>query len=149
MPTLDYETPLHRAAKPSRLITGLRIMGGTSGMLGCAVAALFVPPLWLGQGGRDFRPQGLLAGLLIFIFAALLRWLLHWRLGEFVGAFLALQFICLLAISHFTGSSGTELLEPFELSWLYVLNQYTGFPWLIGLIVGSGLMEFVALRHRR
>jgi hypothetical protein len=119
----------------------IHIAVGTLLMILCAVGAVFIPPLWQGAGGRDFRPQAFTMALLIFALASLLRAWRHWPMSEFIGAFLCAEFFTLCVIAHFSGNTWLQILDRFNMLWLGWMSLFVGLPWLLGLVVGSLLLR--------
>jgi hypothetical protein len=120
----------------------IHIIVATLMMILCAVAAAFLPPLWQGVSGRDFRPQSAMMGILIFLLAAALRVWRRWPVVEFIGAVVCTELFTLCVIAHFSGLTWLELFDNFNLSWLATMSVYIAVPWLAGLFVGSLILKF-------
>lgn len=103
----------------------------------CVVAGLFLPTFWDGISGRDFRPNATNAGILIFIFAIILRFGYHWPVKVLVLSIIPILGLTLLGIGIFSGYIGTDLLNPFNIMWFFYLNLFIGIPWLVGIGVAS------------
>jgi hypothetical protein len=103
----------------------------------CAGAAMFIPPLWKGVSGRDFRPSATTMALLVFLLAAVFRWRFWWDVWDFLWAALGVEFLTLLIISHFSGFTWLELFHWFNLNWLLGMSIFTIAPWLLGFGLGS------------
>jgi hypothetical protein len=114
---------------------------GTLLMILCAVAAAFLPPLWEGVSGRDFRPQAATMGILILFLAAVLRVWRRWPVIEFLGVVVCAELFTLSVIAHFSGFTWLELFHRFNLSWLGTMSVFIAVPWLVGLLVGSLLLR--------
>jgi hypothetical protein len=112
---------------------GLAIIG----ILLCAVAANIIPPLWPGVSGRDFRPQAVVMGILLFIMAALLRGRLKWHWINLIAALAIIEIITLAIISYFTGYTGLETFDTSNMQWMVFMNKYIGLPWLAGVGLSS------------
>ncbi len=115
-------------------------------MAACAAVGVFLPPLWHGAGGRDFRPQATMMAVLIFVLAVVLRRALRWRVPDFILGLVAAELVALGIIAYFSGFTGWELFDRFNLSWLAGMNLFLGLPWLAGLGAGS-LWLRLAKRH--
>ena len=119
----------------------IRILTATLAMILCAVAAAFLPPLWHGVSGRDFRPQSTTMALLIFLLVAVLRRWRRWPIADFVGALICAELFTLCVIGHFSGFTWLEIFDSFNLWWLGTMSVFVGLPWLLGLLVGSLLLR--------
>jgi hypothetical protein len=119
----------------------IHIVVGTLLMILCAAAAAFIPPLWQGVSGRDFRPQSATMALLILVLASLLRAWRRWPLIEFIGALVCAELFTLCVIAHFSGFTWLELFDSFNLSWLDTMSVFIAVPWLVGLLIGSVLLR--------
>jgi len=95
-----------------------------------------IPGLWSGISGRDFRPQAVNAGILIFILSFVLRYKLHWKISHMLISLIPTQLIILLCISYFSGFTGLELFHWFNLHWLLSIDLFICVPWGLGIIVG-------------
>ena len=107
------------------------------GILICAVVANVLPPLWPGVSGRDFRPQAIVMGIMLFILSTLLRGAAKWHWVNLVAALAIVEIITMAIISYFTGYTGLETFDTSNLQWLAFMNKYIGLPWLLGLGIGS------------
>ncbi len=110
-------------------------------MILCAVVAAFLPPLWQGVSGRDFRPQSAMMGILILLLAAVLRVWRRWPVVEFLGSVVCAELFTLCVIAHFSGFTWLELFDSFNLSWLGTMSVFIAVPWLTGLLVGTLLLS--------
>jgi hypothetical protein len=119
----------------------IHIIVATLLMILCAVVAAFLPPLWQGVSGRDFRPQSAMMGILILLLAAVLRVWRRWPVVEFLGAVVCAELFTLCVIAHFSGFTWLELFDSFNLSWLGTMSVFIAVPWLAGLLVGSLLLR--------
>jgi hypothetical protein len=119
----------------------IHIIVATLLMILCAVVAAFLPPLWQGVSGRDFRPQSAMMGILILLLAAVLRVWRRWPLVEFLGAVVCAELFTLCVIAHFSGFTWLQLFDSFNLSWLGTMSVFIAVPWLTGLLVGSLLLR--------
>lgn len=119
----------------------IHIIVATLLMILCAVVAAFLPPLWQGVSGRDFRPQSAMMGILILLLAAVLRVWRRWPVVEFFGAVVCAELFTLCVIAHFSGFTWLELFDSFNLSWLATMSVFIAVPWLAGLLVGSLLLR--------
>lgn len=115
----------------------LRLIIANAAMFICAVAGAFLPGLWSGVSGRDFRPQAVNAGILILVLSFLLRYRFKWPILQMLLCLVPTQFIILFCISYFSGFTGTELFDEFNLGWLFFMNIFIGSPWIIGILIGS------------
>jgi len=104
-----------------------------------ALVVVVAPSLWAGAGGRDFRPQGtLLAGILL-VGGAALRLVSGWPLAVLAGGLLLVEVVALLLIGYFSGLTGWNLLDPFNLRWLAYVNLFIGAPWIAGGALGAAI----------
>lgn len=115
----------------------IRAVTAALGMFLCAVATYMTPPLWEGVSGRDFRPQAAKMAFLILLLAVFLRKKARWRVADFALGLLAAEAVTLTIISHFSGFTGREVFEPFNLRWLLDVSMFIAPPWLLGLGLGS------------
>src|SRR6476660_9399586 len=106
----------------------------TVAMILCAVAATFLPSLWRGVSGRDFRPWGTTMAILILLVAVALRGGFRWRVGEFLASLVCAEIFTLGVIAHFSGFTWLELFDSFNLSWLGTMSLFIAVPWLVGLL---------------
>ncbi|MEN8188443.1 MAG: hypothetical protein ABFS19_01255 [Thermodesulfobacteriota bacterium] len=106
-------------------------------MLGCFLLAVVLPPLWKEVSGRDLRPLATTVANLLFGVSILLRGFLGWRLLNLVAALAIVEIILLVIIGTFTGNTGPEFLNHFNLYWLFFINLFTGLPWILGITAGS------------
>ena len=120
-----------------KMKVSLRLIIANAAMFICAVAGAFLPGLWSEVSGRDFRPQAVNAGILILVVSFLLRYRFKWPIFQMLLCLVPTQFIILLCISNFSGFTGTELLDEFNLGWLFFMNIFIGSPWIIGIFIGS------------
>ena len=123
----------------------LRVAIATLAMIACGFAAGYLPTLWVGAGGRDFTPWGATLAILIFLLAVSLRAGLKWEGAVFGSSLICVEIFALCVISHYTGFVWLEILEPFNLRWLVVMNIFIAAPWALWVLVGSLLM---ALRRK-
>lgn len=119
----------------------IHIAAATLLMILCAVASAFIPPLWQGVSGRDFNPQSATMAILILVLASILRAWRRWPLIEFIGALICAEFFTLCVIAHFSGFTGLELFDSFNLSWLGSMSVFIAVPWITGLLIGSVLLR--------
>jgi len=112
---------------------------GLAIMIACVVLTAFLPPLWQGVSGRDFRPTATAAAALIFLIAAVLRAGFRWSIADFLLSTILAAIFTLCTIAHFTGFAWLDVFDRFNLSWLGTVSVYTTAPWLIGLFLGSAL----------
>lgn len=100
-----------------------------------AVIAVFIgPALWHGEGGRDFRPVGVVLASILFFSAAVFRAKLRWPMGSLLGGLGIIELITLLGITYF---SGVGLWDSTNLHWFIGLNVGVGLPWILGLLAGA------------
>jgi len=107
------------------------------GILMCALVAAFLPPLWQGVSGRDFRPQATTMAFFLLVLSILFRGFLRWRLLNLMIALFIVEIITLTIIAYFSGYTGIGILDSFNLEWLAFMNIFIGLPWLLGLGTGS------------
>jgi hypothetical protein len=112
----------------------------------CAAAGFFIPSLWQGSSGRDFGPQSAAVAILILILGVVFRRALRWHVLDFLFGLLAAEFLALCTIAYFSGFTGLELFDLFNLTWLGFVSLFLGLPWLVGLGVGSIWLK-LAERH--
>src|SRR5580765_3592795 len=108
---------------------------GTLAMILCAVAATFLPPLWQGVSGRDFRPWGTTLAISNLLVAVVLRTGFRWPVVELLASLVCGEIITLCVIAHFTGFTWLELFDRFNLSWLGTMSVFIAVPWLLGLLL--------------
>ncbi len=119
----------------------MRLIAAYVGIWVCVIAGALA---WLpvsNRLGRDFRPVAATAGVLLLVFGALARGRLGWRFRDFLGGAAAAEVTLLLLISHFSGSTGTQLLDSFNLRWWASLSLFVGLPWLAGYVVGCAWLK--------
>lgn len=115
----------------------LKIVIANVAIVICTVVGALSPGLWPGLSGRDFRPQATNAGTLILVVSCVLRYRFKWTNLQMLICMVPTQFIILLCIAHFSGFAGTELLDAFNLGWLWYLDLFICVPWMIGMFIGS------------
>src|SRR5947209_4913190 len=93
----------------------------TLAMILCAMVAAFLPSLWQGVSGRDFRPWGAMMAILIFIVAAMLRAAVEARVSEPTAVGVAL-----LIIGITWGAGIYVLLTGFYPRWRKTLRWARG-----------------------
>ncbi len=118
-----------------------RLILATIAIILCVAAAAMLPGLWPGISGRDFRPQAINASIMIGVVAFLLRYRRQWPLAHMLFGLIPSQVIILLVSGYFSGYTGTELLNDFNLCWLVQIDIFICSPWLIGTIVGSLMLR--------
>jgi hypothetical protein len=119
----------------------LRVLVAMLSTIAVAVIAAFLPRWWPGVSGRDFRPWGVAMAAFIFGLAIFFRAVLKWEGGVFGASLLGVEIFTLCVISHFTGFVWLEVLDPFNLRWLAVMNVFFAAPWAIGFFVGSLILR--------
>lgn len=124
----------------------IRTTIGMLAMILCAVTATFLPQLWQGVSGRDFRPWGAMVAILIFLVAVVLRAGFRWLVAELFASVVCAEVFTLCVIAHFTGFTWLEIFDRFNLSWLGTMSVFIAVPWMAGLLVGS-LWLRVRQRH--
>jgi hypothetical protein len=102
----------------------------------CVVIGSFIPLLWGHQGGRDFRQEAAASAFLILFASAFFYGRLRWKLTNLLIALLIIEILTLFIIGDFSGYSGFEIFDSFNLDWLLYLNIFIGLPWLLGLLPG-------------
>ena len=117
--------------------TFYRITIADLGVLLCVVAGLFLPTFWDGISSRDFRPSATNAGILIFIFAVILRLGYRWPTKVLVLSIIPVLVLTLLCIAYLSGYTGSDLFHRFNIEWFINLNLFIGLPWLAGIAVAS------------
>lgn len=100
-----------------------------------AMIAVFLgPALWPGEGGRDFRPVGIVLASILFFSAAVFRAKLRWPMESLLGGLGIIELFTMLGITYF---SGVGLWDSINLHWFIGLNVGIGLPWILGLLVGA------------
>lgn len=132
---LAAKVPCHYMAKDMK--TFYQITFVDFGILLCVVISLFLPTFWEGISSRDFRPNATNAGILIFIFAVLLRLGYRWPVKVLVLSIIPVLVLTLLCIAYFSGYTGSDLFDKFNVEWFVYLNLFMGLPWLAGIAVAS------------
>ncbi len=120
---------------------------GLALMIACVALTAFLPPLWQGVSGRDFRPTATAGAALIFVVAVVLRVGFRWPIADFLLSTLMAAVFALCAIAHFTGFTWFDLFDRFNLSWLGTVSVFTTAPWLVGLFLGSALLKLRKSPH--
>ncbi len=113
------------------------------GILICVITGLFLaytffPPI----SGRDFKLGAMIAGVLITLFSILLRAKYKWSLNFLLVSLIPIELLTILMIM--SGSGGFSM-NYFNLKWLLGLNFYLALPWVVGIIIGSGLSKLKML----
>ena len=121
---------------------------GTSAMIACVLLAAWLPPFWQGVSGRDFRPWGTTAAVLILVVALTLRAVFRWQTADFLLSTLVAEIVTLCVIAHFTGFTWLEIFDRFNLSWLLTVSVLTAVPWLLGFLFGSAFLKLRKERSR-
>ena len=119
-----------------KMKTIVKIIAANVGMIICAGIAALLPGLWTGVSGRDFRPQATTAGILILVLSFLLTYKFRWAWLDILLSIIPTQFIILFLIGHFSGFTGFEYLDWFNIQWLLFMNLFICFPWLLGALIG-------------
>ena len=115
-----------------------RTVVATVCLLLCVAVGLFLlPAVWQGVSARDFRPSAANADALIFILALAFRVWLQWSIRDLLVGLLPFEVILLLCIAYFSGYTGLDIFDRFNLSWFFGLNLFVGLPWLAGIAIGS------------
>jgi hypothetical protein len=103
----------------------------------CILLAGILPGLWPGQGGRDFIPQAFTAGIFILFTAIVLRYKCKWPVSHMMLSLLPTQVIVLACTSYFSGYTGKQILNPFNLEWQFHIDLILCIPWIVGVLAGS------------
>ena len=119
----------------------IKLIAANALIIVCVIIGSFLPGLWTGEGGRDFRPQALNAGILILIASIILRYKFKWQSLQMLIALLPTQLIILLCISYFSGFTGTEIFDSFNLLWLLFIDLFVVVPWIIGIFIGNFILK--------
>ena len=119
------------------------------GVLALTVAAAYLPSAWQGQSGRGMHPWLLNTGILLFLFAAVLRGVLRYPVLDFFLTLLIMEAITLWIISYYSGFTGIAVLNSFNRSWFFGISLFVAPPWLAGLGVGSLVLAVRNFRARR
>jgi hypothetical protein len=112
------------------------------------ILCAFIPPLWQGVSDRDFRPQATTMAVFILLLAIVFRRAFRWQFLDFILGLVAVEFLTLWIIAHFSGFTGLELFHRFNLSWLALMSIFAGLPWLAGFGLGSLWLRF-SHRHAK
>ncbi len=115
----------------------LRLIIANAAMFMCVVAGSFLPGLWSGVSGRDFRPQAVNVGILILVVSFLLRYRSKWPILQMLLCLVPTQLIILLCISYFSGFTGWELFNAFNFDWLLFIDLFIAAPWIVGIFIAS------------
>ncbi len=107
------------------------------GMFSCAGLAAILSELWPGAGGRNVGPPGIIMAFLILILASIFRGWARWTGADFMLGLIAVEITTLWVIGFFSGFTGSELLERFNLIWLAGINVLIIPPWIFGFLIGG------------
>jgi hypothetical protein len=105
-------------------------------MLVAGAVVAFVP-IWPGLSGRDFRVSGAIMAALICAVAIVLYGRLRWPAIDLLASLLGAETIALYVIAFFSGLTGFQLFDRFNLWWFGTISLFIVPPWLIGLLIGS------------
>jgi cytochrome bd-type quinol oxidase subunit 1 len=111
-------------------------------LLLCILLANALPGLWSGEGGRDFVPQAFTAGLLILLSSTVLRYKSKWPVSHMIFSLFPTQVIILAGISSYSGYTGKELFNSFNLGWLLHIDLLLCIPWIAGAITGNLILRY-------
>lgn len=105
-----------------------------------AGAVVAFVPIWPGLSGRDFRvPGGIMAALMCAV-AIVLYGRLRWPAIDLLASLVGAEAVALCLIALFSGLTGFQLFDPFNLWWLGTISLFIVPAWLAGLFV-SGFMR--------
>lgn len=115
------------------------------GLLGIAMAlsvaiGLITPTFWGDDSGRDFRPQATVMAILFVLAGSAFRGIARWDLKDFATSLIIANLVTLAAIGHFSGYTGSRMLDSFNLWWLVLMNIFIGLPWAVGFWAGSAVL---------
>lgn len=132
-PVLDYASPglLKRNVSLARRL--LRAALGAAGILGCAVGALLLAPLWEANARFPLR-SAIAAAVCMFLLAVGLRSWRRWGLEELFLSLVPVEAVICVCIACIAG------LDQYTLVWLIPPNLFIGLPWAAGLGVGTGVL---------
>ena len=124
----------------------IRLMIANAAIIICVAIASLLPGLWMGIGGRDFRPQAFNATILILATSVMIRYKFKWPILHMILYLIPTQFIVLICMSYFSGYTFFQLLSSFDLfrdflKWLLFVNLFIGAPWIMGVFIGSLMLK--------
>ncbi len=84
-----------------------------------------------------------LAMIFILAFVAAMTWayFLPWSRSEFIVSLLPIPIAVLLVVSYYSGLTGPELFDGFNLAWTAQISLGLGIPWVAGTAAGSYLIR--------
>ena len=123
------------------MIILLRLIISNMAMFICVLIGSFIPGMWTGVSGRDFRPQAINASILILVTSCFLRYKYKWPILEMFLFLIPTQFIILLFISYFSGYVWSEIFNEFNIQWLLYIDLFVCIPWITGIIIGSIILN--------
>ena len=110
------------------------------GIFACIAAGLLLANAFLSsESGRDFRPAGIIAGVLVGLFAFLLRSKYQWSIKILIFSLIPIELVFLFAIMS---GSGSYAIDVFNLRWLAGLNIFILLPWIFGISIGSAFIRY-------
>lgn len=89
----------------------------------------------LGLGGVI----GTLATVMVLVLLAAVVWamLVPWSKVEFLVSLCPVPVVVLLVVAHYSGFTGSELFNSFNLAYVAQICLVLGLPWLAGTVLGS------------
>ncbi len=93
----------------------------------------------LGVGGALVT----LAMIFILVFVAAMVWayFLPWIRSEFIVSLLPIPIAVLLIVSYYSGLTGPDLFDGFNLAWTAQISLGLGIPWVAGTAAGSYMIR--------
>ncbi len=81
--------------------------------------------------------------ILILVFVAALVWayFIPWARSEFFVSLLPIPITVLLIVSSYSGLTGPDLFDGFNLAWTAQISLGLGVPWVAGTAAGSYMIR--------
>lgn len=82
---------------------------------------------------------GTLAIVVVLVFVAALVWayLIPWAKSEFLVSLCPIPIVVLLIVAYYSGFTGRDLFNSFNLVYVAQICLVVGVPWLVGTALGS------------